>query len=195
MKNIFFAGASQRVNEKQWKPEWFPAKTWSTNGHLTALSCCWTVLSLPFGWYWDITQCLHLVFIDGPALYRFSFHAVGPTLSPGITLFHHLVLVIEMPMSHNRTCIRNFTCTSAQLPHKALAEVSKAGHYRRSELLWVVMHGWQSESTDGPKGGWSCAFWNGCSAWSPQPQLLNVAWRSVVQNTCSCSFSCSCIVV
>ena len=21
----------------------------------------------------------------------------------------------------------------------------------------------QSESTDGPKGGWSCAFWNGCS--------------------------------
>jgi hypothetical protein len=23
----FFAGASQRVNEKQWKPEWFPAKT------------------------------------------------------------------------------------------------------------------------------------------------------------------------
>jgi len=25
------------------------------------------------------------------------------------------------------------------------------------------MHGWQSESTDGPKGGWSCAFWSGCS--------------------------------
>ena len=24
------------------------------------------------------------------------------------------------------------------------------------------MHGWQSESTDGPKGGWSCAFWIGC---------------------------------
>ena len=22
-----------------------------------------------------------------------------------------------------------------------------------------MMHGWQSESTDGPKGGWSCAFW------------------------------------
>ena len=21
-----------------------------------------------------------------------------------------------------------------------------------------MMHGWQSESTDGPKGGWSCAF-------------------------------------
>ena len=31
-----------------------------------------------------------------------------------------------------------------------------------------MMHGWQSESADGPKGGWSCIFWggsgcNGCS--------------------------------
>ena len=25
-----------------------------------------------------------------------------------------------------------------------------------------VTHGWQSESTDGPKGGWSCFFWSGC---------------------------------
>ena len=24
-----------------------------------------------------------------------------------------------------------------------------------------MMHGWQSESTDGPKGG--CAFWSGCN--------------------------------
>ena len=24
-------------------------------------------------------------------------------------------------------------------------------------------HGWQSKSTDGPKGGWSCAFCSGCS--------------------------------
>ena len=30
----------------------------------------------------------------------------------------------------------------------------------------LVNHGWQSESTDGLKGGWSCVFWsgyNGCS--------------------------------
>ena len=27
-------------------------------------------------------------------------------------------------------------------------------------------HGWQSESTDGPTGGWSCVFWNGCSGCS-----------------------------
>ena len=26
------------------------------------------------------------------------------------------------------------------------------------ERLVVVNHGWQSESTDGPKGGWSCFF-------------------------------------
>ena len=25
-----------------------------------------------------------------------------------------------------------------------------------------VMHGWQSEPTDGPKGAWSCVFWSGC---------------------------------
>jgi len=24
-----------------------------------------------------------------------------------------------------------------------------------------VNHGWQSESIDGPTGGWSCIFWNG----------------------------------
>ena len=27
-------------------------------------------------------------------------------------------------------------------------------------------HGWQSESTDGPKGGWSCFFWSGCNGCS-----------------------------
>ena len=34
------------------------------------------------------------------------------------------------------------------------------------ERLVVVNHGPQSESTDGPKGGWSCVFGsccNGCS--------------------------------
>ena len=39
-----------------------------------------------------------------------------------------------------------------------------------------MMHGWQSEPTDGRKGGWSCVFWNGCNGlqWSPHPQLLDV---------------------
>jgi len=29
-------------------------------------------------------------------------------------------------------------------------------NYRRGEFF--VMHGWQSEPTDGSQGGWSCAF-------------------------------------
>ena len=45
-----------------------------------------------------------------------------------------------------------------------------------------MMHGWQSESADGPKGDWSCIFgggewlqWrNGCSG------LLDVAWCSAL---------------
>jgi len=41
-----------------------------------------------------------------------------------------------------------------------------------------VMHGWQSESTDGPKGGWSCAVWNGCNGFSGR--LLDVVWCSAV---------------
>ena len=44
------------------------------------------------------------------------------------------------------------------------------------------MHGWQSESTDGLKGGWSCVFlgWLRWLQWSPHPQLLDEVWRSAV---------------
>ena len=44
--------------------------------------------------------------------------------------------------------------------------------------------GWQSESTDGLKGGWSCVLleWLQWLQWSPgwsaHPQLLDVVWRS-----------------
>ena len=47
-------------------------------------------------------------------------------------------------------------------------------------------HGWQSESTDGLKGGWSCVFleWLQLLQWSPgrspHPQLLDVVWCSAV---------------
>ena len=50
------------------------------------------------------------------------------------------------------------------VPHKAVAEVSKIESLQ--ERLVVVNHGWQSESTDGPKGGWSCVFWSGCNGCS-----------------------------
>ena len=29
-----------------------------------------------------------------------------------------------------------------------------------------MMHGWQSESTDGPKGGWSGVCWGGYNGYS-----------------------------
>ena len=47
-----------------------------------------------------------------------------------------------------------------------------------------MTHGWQSESTAGLKGGWSCVFWsgyNGCSCSGHlvgHPQLLDVVWCS-----------------
>ena len=42
-----------------------------------------------------------------------------------------------------------------------------------------MTHGWPSESTDGPKGGWSCVLWSGCNGCSgPSPQLLDVVWCS-----------------
>ena len=31
----------------------------------------------------------------------------------------------------------------------------------------AVMHGWQNRSTDGSKGGWSCAFWKAAVVTSP----------------------------
>ena len=39
--------------------------------------------------------------------------------------------------------------------------------YRKGWLL--LNHGWQSESADGPKGGWSCVFWSGCTGCSGHP--------------------------
>ena len=51
------------------------------------------------------------------------------------------------------------------VPHKAVAEVAKIGNLL-SERLVVVNHGWQSESTDGPTGGWGCVFSNGWDGYS-----------------------------
>ena len=40
-----------------------------------------------------------------------------------------------------------------------------------------MMRGWQSESTDGPKGGWSCAFWSGgCSGHLSLVQCSGGMW-------------------
>ena len=39
-----------------------------------------------------------------------------------------------------------------------------------------MMRGWQSESTDGPKGGWSCAFWTGCNGHLSLVQCSGGMW-------------------
>ena len=41
-------------------------------------------------------------------------------------------------------------------------------------------HGWQSESTDGPKGGWSFFGVVAMVAVVTSPQLLDVVWCSAV---------------
>ena len=48
------------------------------------------------------------------------------------------------------------------VPDNAVAEVSKIGNLE--ERLVVVNHEWQSESTDGPRGCWTCLFWSGCNS-------------------------------
>jgi hypothetical protein len=42
------------------------------------------------------------------------------------------------------------------VPHKAVAEVSKIATLQERQV--VVMHGWQTEPTDGLKDGWSCVI-------------------------------------
>ena len=65
------------------------------------------------------------------------------------------------------------------VPHKAMAEVSKIGNLW--ERLVLLNHGWQSESTDGPKGGWSCFFGVvPMVAVVTSPQLLDAVWCSAV---------------
>ena len=69
--------------------------------------------------------------------------------------------------------------------HTSSAAQGGGGSFKNGSLLErlvVVNHGWQSESTDGPTGGWSYVFWSGCNGCSDHPpQLLDVVWcRAVV---------------
>ena len=104
--------------------------------------------------------------LDTTLWYTFAMlHLLGKEfLGIGLALDALLQLCSGKPAS-------DFECFRARklpscipvVPHKAVAEVSKIGTYRR----WVVvMHGWQSESTDGPKGGWSCVICSGCNGCS-----------------------------
>ena len=75
-----------------------------------------------------------------------------------------------------------------------MAEVSKIGSLQ--ERLVVVNHGWQSESTDGPKGGWNCVFGVvAMVAVVTSPHLLDVVWCSAVVAVVVAYWSCSCNVM
>ena len=60
-----------------------------------------------------------------------------------------------------------------------------------------MMHGSQSEPTDGPKGVVGFCFFERlqCLQWSPHPQLLDVVWCSAAVNVVVVLWSCSCSVV
>ena len=57
-----------------------------------------------------------------------------------------------------------------------------------------MTHGWQTEPTDGPKGGWSCVFFlsgcNGCSG-----HLTHNCWMSCGVVVVVVYWSCSCSVI
>jgi hypothetical protein len=53
-------------------------------------------------------------------------------------------------------CRNQLKQTVPVVPHKAVAEVSKIATLQERQV--VVMHGWQTEPTDGLKDGWSCVI-------------------------------------
>ena len=60
------------------------------------------------------------------------------------------------------------TTTSTNTSSTAQSGGGSFKNRKPKERLVVVNHGWQSESTDGPKGGWSCVFGVVAMAqWSP----------------------------
>ena len=80
---------------------------------------------------------------------------VGQDLSPSsrvgiLGLSTHINQQSNMLYCHSFSVgLETINCIPV-VPHKAVAEVSKRG----KERLVVVNQGWQSESTDGPKGAW-----------------------------------------
>jgi len=67
-----------------------------------------------------------------------------------------------------------------------------------SKILVVVMnHGWQSESTDGPKGGWSCFFGVvAMVAVVTSPQLLDLSiCLSIYLSICLSVYLSTCLSV
>ena len=74
---------------------------------------------------------------------------LGFPANTGISINIHIILYIYIYyIRYIYIYIYCYQCPV--VPHKAVAEVSKIGNLQ--ERLVVVNQGWQSESTDGPKG-------------------------------------------
>ena len=90
-------------------------------------------------------------------------------------------------------CVRVQICITfifiPQVPHKAVAEVSRIGHYRRGKLLWC-MDGGANPLMDRKVVG---AVFFGVAAMVAVVTSPTTPGCSVAQRTCSCSVaSCSC---
>ena len=83
-----------------------------------------------------------------------------------------------------------YTCIYIPVvPHKAVAEVSKIGNYRRGDLLWCM----DGRANPLMRRKVVVIFGVVALAASPHPQLQDVVWRGEVQ--CNCSCSCSVVVL
>ena len=82
-------------------------------------------------------------------------------------------------------------CNIPVVPHKAVAEVSKTGNLQ--ERLVVVNPGWQSESTDGPKGAWGLLSFSSFSLFlwlsTYLPIYLLCIYLSIIYRSISLSLS------
>ena len=76
-------------------------------------------------------------------------------------------------------CSKDYGYIGFQIPLIMISPIEQgkggSSKERKLERRILVMHGWQRETTDGPKGGWSCDIWNGCNGmvW------LSVVWCNV----------------
>ena len=136
---------------------------------------CWVPQVLPWSWLWEGGM--------NPVTGRYEWSDLSSVQKPGslgigvsntFGEYHNLWTgnPYNKPVSKPKNPVirreldkeLGLSIFSPVVPHKAVAEVSKIGHLY--ERLVVVNHGWQSEFTDGPKGGWSCGLWIGCNGCS-----------------------------
>ena len=130
-----------------------------------------------------IANNFHCKFVEWTEIIDTFWHLqIGPDVDGGQIRCHHKPSTKSHDMRQLSDFLpsqkRTFFCTLVPVvPHKAGAEVSTIGNHRRGQLLWRL-EGRANPLTDGPKGGWNCVFWRGCSDHLTSPTTAN----------CNCSF-------